>query len=209
MRKTASVIRRWFQHTDTQPIPDDVAYGNSMKHKRIWQHLVQDRPIHCRRTLDQYGYPNFRDTAVRDRKQTLYKRAKSAADAQLPNEPHRSKSRDAPSNLDVDFNKGADYWAAKLDAPKGLMVDQLWLFIIDSQTAVTFFAPKEREDDDCGVWRESDKRFNNFLDIDVGHKDNAMTCLTSLPLLCSTPLKASLKTLVPTTFKSFASSKNT
>ena len=45
------------------------------------------------------------------------------------------------------------------------MVDQLWLWIMDNQTVVTFFASKEKEENDEGVWREGDVRSEIYQDI--------------------------------------------
>ena len=38
------------------------------------------------------------------------------------------------------------------------MVDQMWLWVVDNQTVVTFFTPKEKEESDNGISREGDLR---------------------------------------------------
>lgn len=163
LQKRADIIRLRRDQPHARPIAKHVASGQSMEHKLIWQHLTSDRPVHCRRTLDQYGYPSLRNTSVRDGDQILYKRTKADADAQPPKEHsmkqklqlHRSAATRQSSSLPV-----ADDGAAKV-----LMVDQLWLWIVDKQTVVTFFAPKEKEEDDAGLWREGDLRSEIYQDV--------------------------------------------
>ena len=163
LQKRADVIGRRREQPHARPIAEQVAAGKSMEHKLIWQHLTSDRPVHCRRTLDQYGYPSLRNTSVRDGDQILFKRTKGDVDAQPLKDSsmkqklrtHRSAASRQSSSLPV-----ADDGAAKV-----LMVDQLWLWIVDNQTVITFFTPKEKEEDDAGLWREGDLRSEIYQDI--------------------------------------------
>lgn len=96
-----------------------------MESKLIWHYIHSDPPVHCRRTLDQYGYPSLRNTAVRDADQILYKRTKIDKD-------------DAPvkdSKMRQIFRPSAD--CDSQPAPEDvngnvLMVDQLWLWILNN-----------------------------------------------------------------------------
>lgn len=161
MKKRADVIKRRRKQYQARPIPRDIAHGKSMEHKVIWQYLTLDRPYHCRRTLDQYGYPSLRNTTVRDDDQILYKRTKPGADASsakeplLKHRPHLGRSSTGITSLPPDSEE---------DASKVLMVDQLWLWIVDNETVVTFFAPREPEAGDS-LSREGDIRSEIYQDI--------------------------------------------
>ncbi len=144
LKKREEVIKRRREQPEALPVAKDVAIGRSMELKLIWQDLTSDRPIHCRRTLDQYGNPNLRNTSYRDVDQTLYKRTKAVNFA-------------PPTELKH------NYWPA--ETGKVLMVDQLWLWIMDDQTLVTFFASKEKEENDDGIWRQGDLRSEIYQDI--------------------------------------------
>ncbi len=162
LQKRAEIIKLRREQPHARPVAKHVANGKSMEHKLIWQHLTSDQPVHCRRTLDQYGYPSLRNTAVRDGDQILYKRTKMDADVQTPKETsmmHKlQSSRAAAARQSAMPN--ADDGVAKI-----LMVDQLWLWIVDNKTVITFFPPKEKEENDGGLWREGDLRSEIYQDI--------------------------------------------
>jgi hypothetical protein len=162
MQKQSAMIKQRIQQAHARPVIQEVTKSKSLEHKVIWQYLTSDRPVHCRRTLDQYGYPSLRNTSVRDGDQVLYKRTKPEVDPQIfkdattKNKLHTNRSlasrRSGTTNTDE--------FAARV-----LMVDQLWLWIMDSQTVITFFAPKEKENNDNGLWREGDLRSEIYQDI--------------------------------------------
>ena len=161
LQKRAEVIGLRRKQPHARPIAKDVASGKSMEHKLIWQHLTSDRPVHCRRTLDQYGYPSLRNTAVRDADQILYKRTKVDADA-----PHKDLSvKHRLQSSRTAAARQSSLPNANDTVAKVLMVDQLWLWIVDNKTVITFFAPKEKEDDDGGLWKEGDLRSEIYQDI--------------------------------------------
>ena len=162
LQKRAEIIKQRREQPHARPIAKDVASGNSMEHKLIWQHLTSDQPIHCRRTLDQYGLPSLRNTAGRDADQVLYKRTRPEADTQPPKETstrirHHSSRAVAARQSSMPDNDDA--------VAKVLMVDQLWLWVVDNRTVVTFFAPKEKEENDGGLWKEGDLRSEIYHDI--------------------------------------------
>ena len=144
----------------------------------IWQYLSLDRPLHCRRTLDQYGYPSLRNTKVRDHDQILWKRTKLEVPKDpVPPQSKVSQNADAVSGQSErrqtvfglgDRDKRADRKqppaSTESHIPKVLMVDQLWLWIVDNETVVTFFPGRESDDHD-GYSREGDVRSLIYQDI--------------------------------------------
>ena len=180
LQKRETVMKRRMQQAEARPIAKDVALGWSLELKVIWQYLTSDRPIHCRRTLDQYGNPNLRTTSYRDQNQSLYKRTKGGAYTSPIKEPlvkhnHWSSIGRQPVAADAVIDAGTgggggggdgDGDAALIDeGAKVLMVDQLWLWILDNQTVVTFFASKKKEENDNGLSREADLRSEIYQDI--------------------------------------------
>ena len=169
LQKRAAIIKRRRQQAHARPIAKDIALGNSMEHKLIWQYLTSDRPVHCRRTLDQYGYPSLRNTSVRDGDQILYKRTKADVEVSTTKEPtvkHKHRSSVGRHSVTSGTSTyGSDGVVSVDEAAKVLMVDQMWLWIIDSQTVITFFSPKEKEDNDNGLSREGDLRSEIYQDI--------------------------------------------
>ncbi|KAA8650460.1 uncharacterized protein ATNIH1004_003146 [Aspergillus tanneri] len=113
----------------SKPVPDSISKA-SIESKLIWEYLGSEPPIHIRRTLDQFGYPNLRSTAARDDDQMLWKRTKKPIDpSDKPGElsPLHNEDRSPKSFMDG----------------KVLMVDQLWLWIVDRGTVVSFFPKQE------------------------------------------------------------------
>ena len=113
-----------------RPVDDSILSSNSLEHKVMWQYLTSN--IHCRRTLDQYGYPSL-NTDERDMDQVLYKYTQSIREKSASKDKSRSSRR----------SKGTGPVEEPLPLAV-LMVDTLWLWILDDQTIVTF-APR-RED---------------------------------------------------------------
>ena len=161
MQRQAAIIKKRSEQAHARPVIPEIASSTSMVHKLIWQHLTSDRPVHCRRTLDQYGYPTLRNTAVRDADQILYKRTKPRSDAESSQEPPIMQNLSTRSSARRRHqSSGNDANTAKV-----LMVDQLWLWIMDNQTVITFFAAKEKEENDNGLSREGDLRGELYQDI--------------------------------------------
>ena len=153
LKKRAKIVSERRNASHIRPTNKEISEGTSMESKLIWQFLTADPPLHCRRTLDQYGYPTLRNTSTRDGDQIMYKRTK--ADKAVLSEPHprhhihhQHGSRQA-SRTPLSQSKDDD-------AAKVLMVDQLWLWILDKGTVVTFATPKEEEKKDRGLSRQGD-----------------------------------------------------
>lgn len=110
-----------------------------------WKYLGYDPPFHTRRTLDQFGYPNLSDTRPRDDDQMLYKMTKNfprgredvVASNVKPRGNERERECPKPANGDEnkpDFNKDS---SLNLKDGKVLMVDQVWLWIVDNGMNIT------------------------------------------------------------------------
>ena len=107
--------------------------SKSMETKLIWQYLSSKWPIHCRRTLDQYGYPSLRNTSVRDADQVLYKRTNKSTESEQG--PSRESAMQHFS--DIIHSARLGHPSARAHSSDGtakvLMVDQLWLWILDDR----------------------------------------------------------------------------
>ena len=161
MQRQAALIKQRSLQAHAFPVTWEVANSKSMEHKLIWQHLTSDRPVHCRRTLDQYGYPSLRNTSVRDADQVLYKLTKPDENAQSSKGASTREKLSARSSV----GRRSGLTGTDENTAKVLMVDKLWLWIMDNQTVITFFAPKEKEDNDNGLSREGDLRSEIYQDI--------------------------------------------
>lgn len=84
MQERAALIKRRHEDHRARPVDREIANGKSMEYKLIWQYLRSDLPLHCRRTLDQFGYPSLQNTSVRDEDQVLYKRTKVDKESPAP-----------------------------------------------------------------------------------------------------------------------------
>lgn len=123
------VIERRLHQGRSKPVPEYISESH-LESRLIWKFLGTEPPIHIRRTLDQYGYPNLRSTVARDDDQMLWKRTRKAVDL--------SKEHDGSIPLQDDHEFPKTFMDGKV-----LMVDQLWLWIVDEKTVVTFFPKQE------------------------------------------------------------------
>lgn len=146
-----NLIRRRLDHGRAGPVPKEIADLDSMELKVIWEYIGADPPLNCRRTLDQFGYSSLQDTCARDDDQMLYKLTKK--------QPPKPPSKPAPKRADTFASKlssmvsGDDGISTESDASSDgedeaklkdgnvLMVDQLWLWAIDTskQNPSTFY----------------------------------------------------------------------
>ena len=99
-----------------------------------WQYLGYDPPFHTRRTLDQFGYPNLSDTRARDDDQMLYKITKNYPQ----NKEYNAATKDNDGknskldNVDEDESSLKDDHYLQVKDGKVLMVDQVWLWVVDN-----------------------------------------------------------------------------
>lgn len=145
--KRRTLLKRRIKQGRSRPVPQSVAKLPSLEFQVIWQFLGHDPPINCRRTLDQFGYPGLLDTRARDDDQMLYKMTK-----QRPSHTDDIfKDKDKGENEDKNKNCRSEEIEEEKDAESEdsdsesesepdddvldgnvLMVDQLWLWIVDS-----------------------------------------------------------------------------
>ena len=140
---------------------------SSLENKVLWFYLqdASNLPVHHRRSLDQYGYPNLRSTKTRDEDQVLHKRTKykRSGDLLIPTWMRTwtgESKRSAPTAKENEgLGNAIDASVLEGDS-KVLMVDQLWLWVVDSGTCLTFFpSPPTKSDEEhsssIGDLRES------------------------------------------------------
>jgi len=126
------VIEDRLQQGRSRPIPSRIA-KSGLETQLIWQYLGCEPPIHFRRTLDQYGYPNLRSTVARDDDQMLWKRTRRAVHLDDQLRSYIGRTDDDPDDPERTVFMDGNV----------LMVDQLWLWIVDQKTIVTFFPNQE------------------------------------------------------------------
>lgn len=156
------MIKKRLSQGRTRPVPSDVAKETSKELQAIWEYLGHDPPINCRRTLDQYRYPSLHDTRARDDDQMLYKMTKEKVqtsdngrgNASRPVSRGDGRASIQREDEDVfgDEREDDDEEAVEADGDledsdsdfepddaildgNVLMVDQLWLWVIDTSKA--------------------------------------------------------------------------
>lgn len=143
IRRRDLIIKRLRQGR-ARPIPEEVAKSESLECQVIWEHLGQDPPLNCRRTLDQFGYPSLRDTRSRDDDQMLYKLTKERQCDTDPTQEFKTQTSTTGSSVEknsiswrdrLNWRDRAQPEATSEDVLNGnvLMVDQLWLWVINSR----------------------------------------------------------------------------
>lgn len=153
IRRRNTILQR-LRRGRARPIPEDIAKSDSTELQVIWEFLGHDPPMNCRRTLDQYGYPSLRDTRGRDDDQMLYKLTKERS---CDHEEHRGMYAHSSNSRAGSYGSGGS-WREKermagldrLAEEEGgeeeddegvlngnvLMVDQLWLWVINSRESL-------------------------------------------------------------------------
>lgn len=122
-------------------MPADILNG-TVEEKVIWRYLSCEPPIHVRRTLDQFGYPHLRSTVSRDDDQMLWKRTRTSEDLidWLSGDNEQPPTSNTPDSL---------------ESGKVLMVDQIWLWVVDQKTVVTFFPKQEASSSEEKLYAQS------------------------------------------------------
>lgn len=128
--------------------------------------LFSDPPLHPRRTLDQAYFWRLRTTRSRDRDQVVYRHTNADfAHKYRPQNSARKEDKKAPSSTKDRTHSAGDqpgaageenwhwsrhgefedkYGCAQCDAdirkvPRAIMVDQLWMWVLDKDTILTCF----------------------------------------------------------------------
>ena len=157
-----NIIEYRMNHGRARPVPEEVAKLESLEARVIWEYIGHDPPLNARRTLDQYGYPSLRDTYARDDDQMLYKLTKERLTPPLRRRPEQGEvggnlgvtrpgkdrspiispgsplamNEDSdmpikPERVSIKYESEEDLEADILDG-NVLMVDQLWLWAVDT-----------------------------------------------------------------------------
>lgn len=183
-----------------RPIPESVAKSDSMETQVIWQFLGHDPPINCRRTLDQFGYPSLRDTRGRDDDQMLYKLTKERdcryGEHRRDLYAHSLNSRSASYGSHgswkerlIGLEKEQDSETEDDGIRNGnvLMVDQMWLWVVHSDTLLSFFPKRESDPIEGPLYQQADLRDSIFNEVNV---DLTRQCENALDLAALAALHA-------------------
>ncbi|POR35879.1 Uncharacterized protein TPAR_03935, partial [Tolypocladium paradoxum] len=208
IRRRDLILKR-LSHGRARPVPEFVAKSDSLELQVVWEFLGHDPPINCRRTLDQYGYPSLRDTRSRDDDQMLYKLTKERgchASEQERDVYSQGSSTSTGSQKDGRVSSSASLsWRERLmgrnggdgsdDTPEEetvlngnvLMVDQLWLWVINSHTVLSFFPKRESDPIEGPLYQQADLRDSIFNEVNV---DLTRQCENALDLAALAALHA-------------------
>ena len=175
-----------------KPIRQDIKDSKSLEAKMIWKYLGAEPPFHCRRTLDQFGYPNLRSCEARDDDQMLWKRTKpkaktstrssmktgsdtqelygyrSPTDFERNQSARHSSSSRQEEDSDESLQKKLEEIKASTQEGNVLMVDQLWLWALDDKTIVTFFPKKEGFSSEGSLSQQGDLHNDIYNDVNSG-----------------------------------------
>lgn len=143
MIRRRDIVKERMAQGRSRPTPAKIAKLD-MEHKVTWRYLSYDPPFNTRRTLDQFGYPNLLDPRARDDDQMLYKMTKlpqkpnyRPRNGQLSDDDTESDSDDTLDENTSSEESIEDKYEHLRDG-KVLMVDQVWLWIVDKGTLLSF-----------------------------------------------------------------------
>jgi hypothetical protein len=158
----------------SRPVPGRISKA-SLEAQLIWTYLGCEPPVHFRRTLDQYGYPNLRSTVARDDDQMLWKRTRRPARIDEQLREYLNSTQDDPDNSDVGVFMDGNV----------LMVDQLWVWIVDQKTVVTFFPEQEATTSEGKLFEQSNLHSSiyNELNGDLARRFETAGDLAALIML--------------------------
>lgn len=106
---------------------------------QINAYIHSEKPLHCRRTLDQYSYYMMDTTEPRDLDQIVYKWARNKQSRQRSAEQvcdNFSDDEELDPKPGVDRDKAIEIPCEPKHRPV-IMVDQLWLWVLPDGTVVT------------------------------------------------------------------------
>lgn len=151
IRRRTLLTRRLAQGR-TRPVPADIAALDSLELRMLWEYIGHDPPINSRRTLDQFGYPSLKDTDARDDDQMLYKLTK---EDKLRSPPPATTAAKGLASMEREYSSGTRLLHEMIEREKEhvaaehvgeveielrdgnlLMVDQLWLWAIDTSKLI-------------------------------------------------------------------------
>lgn len=179
MIQRRAVIKDRLRQGRSRPVPSRVT-TSSLETQLIWKYLGCEPPIHFRRTLDQFGYPNLRSTVARDDDQMLWKRTRrtTGIDEKLRDWLDAAEDDpESPGSGSTEFMDG-----------NVLMVDQLWLWIVDQKTIVTFFPNQEASTSEGKLFEQTNLHSSiyNELNGDLARRFETAGDLAALIMLHAT-----------------------
>ena len=191
LKVRTDVLKKRRDHKSARPVDPKILHGHSLEHKLIWQFLsTTSSSIHCRRTLDQYGYPSLRDIEARDNDQVLYKKTKPTKLSTMP--ANTNHTRDGPKRSKSRHHRKQEKKIQE-STPCVLMVDMIWCWVLSEDTIVTFWPPKERGEDDSGSHTQADILANIRKDINGDYATQVEDCFDFAALVVSHCVKGLLE----------------
>ncbi|TVY39411.1 hypothetical protein LOCC1_G006545 [Lachnellula occidentalis] len=204
--KRRTLIKQRIKQGRSRPVPSTISKLKSLELKVLWQFLGHDPPINCRRTLDQFGYPGLLDTRARDDDQMLYKMTKQRSqlskkdryDNQMKdNEGACGEFQgDSEENPEVedDNDNSDDNESGSEEEPDEelldgnvLMVDQVWLWIVDKGMSTHSAIQRETLITDGRLYQQADLRNSLFNEVNA---DLTSRCENSFDLAALVALHA-------------------
>ncbi|TGO43329.1 hypothetical protein BHYA_0002g01340 [Botrytis hyacinthi] len=180
--KRRALVKKRIDQGRSRPVPQKVSKLDSQEFQALWQYLGHDPPINARRTLDQFGYPSLLDTTARDDDQMLYKMTKERRIKSNVGTSHTAyrQSNIARMRRPADEKDAVDENNDDSDNPidsdlmpdddvldgNVLMVDQLWLWVIDG-SVVTFFPRRAGLNTDGRLFQQADLRDSIFNEVNA------------------------------------------
>lgn len=199
MRRRNLILER-LSRGRARPVPESVAKSDSMETQVIWEFLGHDPPVNCRRTLDQFGYPSLRDTRGRDDDQMLYKLTKERdcryGEHRRDLYAHSLNSRSASYGshgswkerlIGLEKEQEAETEDDGVRNGNVLMVDQMWLWVVHSDTLLSFFPKRESDPIEGPLYQQADLRDSIFNEVNV---DLTRQCENALDLAALAALHA-------------------
>ena len=137
--------------------------SNYRDKKLLQKYLHKEPPLHPRRTLDQSYYWTLNKTDHRDRDQVVYRGTKSGSFHE-----YDPKTGIWPTHKEQEIppEKGCDECRANIrKISRIIMVDQLWMWILDEQTIIACFPKRygsnKQETDSSSVHKSIRMRLQN------------------------------------------------
>jgi hypothetical protein len=208
IRRRELILER-LNHGRARPVPESVAKSDSLETQVIWEFLGHDPPLNTRRTLDQYGYPSLRDTRSRDDDQMLYKLTKERTCLPGLGPGLQGQVSDSSAGSGSRKSKASSQDGENEEDPEDvilngnvLMVDQLWLWAIDSRkcdllpdepetneldTLLSFFPKRQGDAIEGPLYQQADLRDSIFNEVNV---DLTRQCENALDLAALAVLHA-------------------
>ncbi|PSR77954.1 hypothetical protein BD289DRAFT_377235 [Coniella lustricola] len=227
MVQRRNLISKRMAHGRARPVPKEIANLESVELRVVWKYLGHDPPLNGRRTLDQFGYPSLRDTHARDDDQMLYKltREDESPPLSLGEVRRRRRQQQQQQHDDASPRTSGRFSAdqesitrekedasppdkereelSRLRNGNLLMVDQLWLWVLDSTTLTTFFPKRESHPAEGALFQQADLRNSVYQELNgdlTGRCENALDLAAFVALHATERMTTNLKKFRMQTF---------